>query len=248
MINTEGNEHYQPRGVSEANPRASSAEDDSRHGLRLPVVISDPNAFGWNIASTLEAEVFRARNYSETIEEHQQEYRPYQESSVFLLYPDGPHELPLSSMRVIYPSKKGFKTINDIQAGRLQLSREGREILSGVRSDQMLEAGTIGVVPELWHTFGETEASIPLYGGLVALTRQTRAPYVLASFDAEYFERFSRIFGSDCRALGPAVQYMGTPTLPVLMHAEGVVQYAQKRLRWVGDGIAAVADFMQPVR
>lgn len=203
----------------------------------------------WNTARGIEANVFVKKGYLSSEEKHKEEYAPYEASSKFLLLQQGgPQGLPIGSLRAIYPSPAGFKTINDIEAEHLQLDKSGQEILRGIPPDQMLEAGTVCVVPELWHALDTTEASIPMYGGLVGLTRLAGVPFVIASFDEEYFGRFSRIFGPDCRALGPAVNYMGTPTLPVLIHAENVVKYAQSRLRRVGDPIANIADSIQSMR
>lgn len=225
-------------------PGSSSGESDEAR-LMAPILVTDPGGLDWQIAKAVEAQVFIDSHFVSSAEELEEQYQEYLPSSAFLLA-YSPVQIPEGALRIIsYNPTIGFKTINDIEAGLLELSEEGRHILDVVDSRSMLEVGTIGIETDARYGFEAHRISTRLYGGLAGICERRGTPYILASFDEERFRKFARVFGPSCKELGPAVDYMGSPTLPVLMDSRELTQHALRTLPSVGRVIANIAASMR---
>ncbi len=203
-----------------ALPRIDSKSDSERVGLML----LRPGSLAWDATIDLEAEVFEERGYVESKAELEKEYAPYIPETELLSMKHG-HDLT-GCLRIIdYDPKIGLKTIHDIEAGRLMLSKEGKELLRNLDLNSVFEVGTIALKKEHRKSIRRASTSSNfLYAGVVDHSRKHNKPYALASFDADYFDSFQKGYGG-VYALGPAVNYMGSPTIPALINIEGVVQH-----------------------
>jgi hypothetical protein len=156
-------------------------------------------------------------DYVESPDELAEEYEPYLPNTMMIAASrDGQ---VVGSVRVIkYSPETGFKTLKDAEEGKLTIDENGRELLAAIELRQAIEIGTISIKPE-WRKMpgANMGLNLELYGAILGVGQQLGAPYVIASFDERYFRRFQRFFGENVRQLGPAVDYMGSPTLPVIM-------------------------------
>lgn len=182
----------------------------------------------WAQATGIEAEVFIEKEYVASAIELEKEYEPYLPSSEFILARLG--NMAIGSVRCITGDSTGFKTVDDIEKGRLELSKEGSLLISEIPMDRMLEIGTLAVASE-WRSQDHGRAAVQLYGAILGYMNARDLTHVLASFDEDYFNNFKIIFGGTVDAIGPAVDYMGSPTVPAIMnvydmheHTRGISQ------------------------
>jgi hypothetical protein len=174
----------------------------------------------WKAGIEVEAETFIESDYVKSAAELQEEYRLYlPETSVLAASRDGK---VVGGGRVIsYNPEIGFKTFHDIDDDRLELSDKGKEILRNIDPRHMMEIGTLGIKKEWRKMPGvRTGINLEMYGAIWGISTKNNTPYILASFDGKYFERFSRYFGDSVKPLGPAIEYMGSLTVPVIMNLE----------------------------
>lgn len=184
------------------------------------IITDDPSSSIWRQAADIEAEVFIERGYVATAEELAEEYAPYLGKSSMIAAIVGGNVV--GSGRVIhYDPQVGFKTLKDVEKGRLTVDSQGRDILVKVPLEKVMEIGTLSIEKAYRgmrsYQFG---LNIELYGAILEVGRRAGSPYILASFDDQYFRRFMRYFGPAVKQLGPAVDYMGTPTIPAIMNME----------------------------
>ncbi len=90
---------------------ADRADKHKRHGVYF---VSSANEFS-ALARSVEREVFGEifANDAHTMDE---EYGPFEESSDFILVVDHSIEEPTGVLRVIHPSDRGLKTLNDVES------------------------------------------------------------------------------------------------------------------------------------
>lgn len=205
-------------------------------------VVLDPLSPEWQQGEQVEASVFMEKDYVTGAGELAAEYAPYVAHTEFVVIKrDG--ELAGSTRVIHYSPDAGFKTLTDIHQGRLQISETGRKILESLDLSKTFEVGTLAVTPEMRaRPENEGRVAVSLYAALYAEALHHQTPYVLASFDEDYFNRFKGIFGPGVQELGPATNYMGSPTVPVLMDTETLVQHLEQNfpeMRAVIEDMAA---------
>lgn len=177
-------------------------------------IITPDNTARWAEASAIEATVFIDSGYVEDAAELEAEYKPYEAASRFYALED---EGDIKGvLRIIDYSKAGFKTVADAVAGKLIITEEWQYLIDKEQAS-MFEVGTIAVPPE-HRTKDAGRASMWLYGAVLGHSRKYNLPSALASFDAEYFDGFTKkLFRDGVAPIGPAVDYMGSFTVPAYM-------------------------------
>lgn len=176
----------------------------------------NPLSQTWRDTVPVEGEVFKLAGYADP-EELQVEYAPYEDVSVMSALYDG--DKAIGEVRIIeYNPELGFKTTNDIDRGLLDVDEAGRELLDSLDPKTMFEVGTIGLDPA-YRTTGDDPIHpvTQLYGIIFTYGMDNNKPYVIASFDAEYLHSYEGLSGDSLTRLGPAKDYIGSPTVPVLI-------------------------------
>lgn len=176
---------------------------------------SDPASTLWDETTQVEAGVFIEKGYVRSRAELAHEYLPYLASSMMLSLRYG-EEVIGASRYIDYDPKIGLKTLNDVRLGRLLLDDAGVKIVAGLDLSLTAEIGTVALKPEYRAPAGHKYAGM-LYGAMYQRAIKSGTKYVIASFDEKYFGGFFRKFGAFTTPLGPAVDYMGSRTLPACM-------------------------------
>lgn len=179
-------------------------------------MVTDPDSRQWQSAAGIEASVFIEKNYVKSQAELEEEYEPYLGQSDFLLATSRDFG-PVGSVRCIVDGPAGFKTLNDIRVGRLTANPEGQSLVGSVPPEKMLEIGTLAV-PAAFRSRDNGRVAAQLYGAIFGYMKPRELTHVIASFDGEYWGNFKGIFGDTVTAIGPPVDYMGSPTVPALMN------------------------------
>lgn len=178
---------------------------------------SNPESQVWKDAIPVEYEVFKQSGYVEDSDEIEHTYAPYEtQSTMHTLYQEG---VPIGEIRIIdYDPIVGFKTLDDIENGILEVDENGRERLDALDLTKTFEVGTIGL-DENFRTTPEEEFHpiMLLYGTIYTYGHDNNRPNIIASFDEKYLERFAGMYGTSLTHLGPAKKMMGSPTVPVLI-------------------------------
>lgn len=177
----------------------------------------DPQSQIWRDAIPVEYEVFKQSGYVEDSDEIEHTYAPYEtESTMYSLYKE---EIAVGEIRIIdYDPIVGFKTLDDIENGILEVDENGRGLLDELDLTKTFEVGTIGL-DENFRTTPEEEFHpiMQLYGMIYTYGHDNNLPNIIASFDEKYLGRFAGMYGSALTYLGPAKKMMGSPTIPVLI-------------------------------
>jgi hypothetical protein len=207
---------WEPAALPETMPLSAPADTDF---LQVQV-LDDPGSPDWQAAAQIEANVFIEKGYVKSPEELAEEYAPYLGSTAMIALKLDMRTV--GALRVIdYDPTVGFKTEHDISEGRLLLDEQGEEIMANLDRYKTLEAGTIALPEELRASHGKKYAAI-LYGAFHVLVKSRNKDTAIASFDAGYFRGFARKYSDFVTAIGPAVHYMGSPTVPAVMDATKV--------------------------
>lgn len=209
------------------------------------LVITDRDSSDWKMAERVEAQVFIDADYVDSQDELAEEYAKYAPKSEFILIKkDG---VPAGSTRIImYDEAIGFKTIDDVYTGRLEITDEGEKLLAQIPFEKTFEVGTIAVPEEFRDTpDNEDRVASQLYGMIFSEADKKGIDYALASFDDNYFHRFSSLFGDGCFQLGEAVDYMGSKTVPVLLDKQKMRAYMDETMPGAYDFIVQSADAMR---
>ncbi len=214
---------------TEQNPNRRAAseshEEEQLVGVFHDAILMDnePGTSFWSHACQMECDEFLKKGYLSDEQEYHKEYDPYDDPSVFV----GIERLGklVGVSRFIMPSEKGFMTINDARDGDLTISDEGWEELGKLDLNFGFEVATIAV-PEEYRTppIDPKSVSASIYAAVLYSSeklsreqdREDRG-FVIASFDAEYLDRFQIIFSSAVKVLGPPQDYKGSLTVPVLI-------------------------------
>lgn len=179
----------------------------------------------WQDTAEVEAEVFIECGYVENEAELAEDYLPYVAKSTMLAAKVG--GVVVGGVRFIdYDPKIGFKTLNDAAKGELAITKAGHERLAEIDPLDMMEVGTIAI-SKAFRASDDNDFRLRnhLYGGIYQMGREHDTPYVLASFDADYYNRFIAMFGESVTQLGPAVNYMGSLTIPSVMDTRELYEY-----------------------
>jgi hypothetical protein len=222
-----------------------SQERPDVNNVRL-LILENPGTPNWERATEVEAEAFIRRNYVADKEELAKEYEPYLPMTrIVAAEVDG--VIQGATRLIDYDPSIGFKTVNDAKAGKLEIWPEGQRILDEVDPNDITEVGTIAVSEEYLSKGGNSlTLSQQLYGAIYQMGKQHDKPHVIASFDEDYYNGIIKWFGTGERQLGPAVDYMGSKTVPSIMD----IQKVQDNLREVGfteqaDAFDEAADKLQ---
>lgn len=190
-------------------------------------MLRNPSSRDWDATEAVEAEVFVESGYVETRDELIKEYEPYLTETVKLAVKNN-EEIIGGASFITFSPDIGFKTLNDAEHGRIVIDEQGYEALEGIDLSRSFEVGTFALKSE--HRTNPSEALHVIsqfYAAVYAFSKNNDLPNVLASFDAEYLDRFSMLFGPALQRLGPAVEYMKTPTVPVLFNVDKLDEYLE---------------------
>lgn len=193
-------------------------ELDTMHEPKVTLVL--PDAEAWSDATNLEAVTFIRRGFVASSEELAEEYESYlpKTSMIVVKNPDNTDRVSACARMVDYDPDVGFKTIDDARDHNktLEISEMGQEILSGVNPEDISEVGTISA---------RANAGAELYGAIIGfgLDREPgqERRFVIASLDEQVLvRRIKPLFGDSVKVLGPAADYMGSMTVPILIDLE----------------------------
>jgi len=200
--------------MAETLPR--SPELDKKRGDFSLKQSSNPESRVWQDTIPVESTIFKMANYADP-EELQHEYEPYESETTMVALYEG--DEAVGEIRIIdYNPAVGFKTIHDIREGRLDIDEKGRELLDALDLEETFEVGTIGLKEGYRTQPGDEMHPITqLYGMIYTYGLDNGKPYVLASYDEKYLGRFEGMYGAALTRLGPAKEYMGSPTVPVFI-------------------------------
>lgn len=200
---------------------------------------NDPNSPLWREAADVEAEVFIGAGYVDDAATLAKEYEMYLPATTMVGVSRG-DEIVGAIRFIHYDDNIGFKTINDVDKGLLKLDEDSLDMLGKIYENTVTEVATISTKKERRGLAGEgIQLMAEMYGAILAVADMHNAPYVLASFDQVYFRRFSRFFGEAVIPIGPAVDYMGSPTIPVIMDVHRVYDYLKETGK---DDFVAILD------
>lgn len=175
-----------------------------------PALTTPLNAWILRQSLRLEYNTFLDSGYVESFAELGEEYAPYLSDSTFLSVVRD--DKVVGTARILDWSESSFKTLNDIESDRLK-SFDPHPVED---PEHTFEVGTLSVEPAYRHT----DVAILLYGAMLAKSRVEEKPSLLASFDDDangYLRSFETLFPSGVSRLGPPVDYLGSPTTPVLI-------------------------------
>ncbi len=162
-------------------------------------------------AKELEYRTFLDAGYVSSLAELHEELEAYSSASWFLIARDEDAEVA-GVARVINPTAAGLKTLNDMEARRLDASFANAARFSFAES---FEIATLSVSKKHRHS----STALNLYGAIIAKSIAEARPTVVASFDdgksASYLREFESLFPEGITRLGHARDFMGTPTTPV---------------------------------
>lgn len=181
-------------------------------------VTRDTDSEVWKQAAQNEADVFIKSGYIDSADELAEEYAPYLPKT-FMLGVEVDGKVAGSIRFIDYDPKSGFKTMSDIEKGRLIVDEAGQKLLAETDPAKMVEIGTIAVDKAYQASSSNNDFKLvgEFYGSIYNIGTKRDVPFVLASFDAQYFNRFVKLMGPGVKQLGPAVDYMGSPTIPALL-------------------------------
>ncbi len=169
----------------------------------------------WDPATDLEADVFVSRGYARDKEELAGQYAKYLDSTEMLVaLREADTQISITACaRVIRPSERGFKTLDDARDPKIafSISDEGWSRLADINPENMYELATTAARPG---------AGAEIYGGIIGygLDAEKRRQYALVSSDEYVYQKLLKpLFGDAFTSLGPTVDYFGSPTSPILI-------------------------------
>ncbi len=158
---------------------ASSGRGATPFGLYV-FPAGDPAA---RLARRVEQDVF-FEFFSNTAEDLEAEYAPYEPASLFFCVLDHRRRIPVGVMRIILPSPRGFKTFHDLESiwGR-PLHRILDEDKVPLDTSRLWDVATLAVAAEYRGAAAKGLISLALYQALCALLVQNNIGWVIAVFD-----------------------------------------------------------------
>jgi hypothetical protein len=193
-------------------------ELNTMHEPHVTLVL--PGVEGWSDATNLEAITFIRRQFVGSSEELAEEYESYlsKTSMIVVRNPDTPDKVSACARMVDYDPNVGFKTTDDALNSdkSLEISETGWETLDSIDHEDIAEVGTISA---------RAGAGAELYGAIIGfgLDREPgqECHFVIASLDEQVLTRLIKpLFGDSVKILGPAADYMGSMTVPILIDLE----------------------------
>lgn len=183
-------------------------------------VTANPESQEWDAAAELEAEVFKEKGYVNSREELTEEHAPYLDTTVMMGLRFRRNGAMIGASRLADPHPvNGLKVLSDLNSGRLQLSDAGAKALRGISLAKTMDIDTLSV-HENWRGARGIGFVAILYAAQYLRAHNNGQPHILASFDAGYYRGFSRKYDGLCTQLGPAVDYMGSLTVPALIDVD----------------------------
>jgi hypothetical protein len=151
----------------------------SRFGCYL---IPHKNHFS-DIARVVECAVFE-KFFGDTPERMADSYAPYEEHSLFLLIVDQLQQRAAGTIRIILPSSKGLKSLNDIANAPLFIGAEAiAEHHAIIDARRCWDIGTLAVHKEYRGTGSDHMVSLMLYGYLYSLMRRRGIKHMVTILD-----------------------------------------------------------------
>lgn len=154
-----------------------------------------------DVARVVECAVFE-RFFGDTPERMAEYYAPYEEHSLFLLVVDQLQQRAAGALRIILPSWKGLKSLNDIAGAPLYITAE--EIVQHhaiMDARRCWDIGTLAVLKEYRGAGSDHMVSLMLYGYLYALMRRRGIQHMVTILDKH--------------AHAQLTQFLGVPIVPI---------------------------------
>jgi hypothetical protein len=163
-----------------------------------------------DVARVVECAVFE-RFFGDTPERMAEYYAAYEEHSLFLLVVDQDEQRAAGALRIILPSYKGLKSLNDIANAPLYVSAE-----DVVKNHAIMDArrcwdiGTLAVLKEYRGASSDHMVSLMLYGYLYALMRRRGIQHLVTVLDKHAHWQLTQFLGV------PIVPIAGSPPFTYL--------------------------------
>lgn len=192
------------------------------------IAIVYPDDPGWKDAEDLEAQTFIQRGYVDSVAGLQIEYAEYKSQTCMLVARSPETGEVCACARVTeYDPKVGFKTVDDALRpdSPLTITEEGWRRLEVIERSNIFEVGTMSA---------QRNAGAEVYGGVMGygIDRQKPRRYVIANLDEAVLQkRILPLFEDSVIVLGPAVEYMGSPTVPMIIDLQRASEITHERRR-----------------
>jgi hypothetical protein len=148
-----------------------------------------------DVARVVECTVFE-RFFGDTPERMAQYYAAYEEHSLFLLIVDQHERRAAGALRIILPSSKGLKSLNDIAHAPLYI--RGEQIVEHhaiMDARRCWDIGTLAVLKEYRGTASDHMVSLMLYGYLYALMRRRGIQHMVTILDKHAHAQLTQLLG-----------------------------------------------------
>jgi hypothetical protein len=184
------------------------------------------NEPGAELGRLLERSVF-LEAFGNTEDDLKEEYRIYEESSLFILVLDHLRHLPAGVIRVVRPSPVGFKSLNDLQptwgeSAAVLMERTGLNF----PPEKIWDVATLAVPPEYRARAVGGLVGMGLYQTLTMAARASRIELLVTILDMPVFRMLRwkmRMIFAGYRGIGPK-SYLGSvasmPSWCDLLHAD----------------------------
>lgn len=194
-------------------PQQPNRHEREKSHVDLGVEVIKPGEVGWDEATEFEAATFKGRGFVGSKEELGDEYKAYEPEATMLVIKKPEGGVAACSRVIEYNSDIGFKTINDArdEDKTLTIDEKGWEKLKDIDPANTFEVGTVSAYPTV---------GAELFGMIIAhgINKEPQREYIVASLDQKVLERIIKpIFGDSVKMLGPAVEYIGSQTVPILI-------------------------------
>jgi hypothetical protein len=149
-----------------------------------------------DIARVVECSVFE-RFFGNTAECMAEAYAAYEEHSLFLLVIDQLQRRPAGTIRIIMPSAKGLKSLNDISGDPLYINADLIEHQHGITNARRCwDIGTLAVHKEYRAANSDHMVSLMLYGHLFALLRRRCIQHMVTILDRHAYAQLVEVLGA----------------------------------------------------
>lgn len=148
-----------------------------------------------DIARGVECSVFE-KFFGNTPEHMVDAYAPYEENSLFLLVVDQSQRKAAGALRIILPSPKGLKSLNDISGEPLYVDAEQIVQYHAIADPRRCwDIGTLAVLKEYRAAASDHMVSLMLYGQLYALLRRRDIDHMVTVLDRHAYAQLTELLG-----------------------------------------------------
>ncbi|HET8939884.1 MAG TPA: hypothetical protein VFN67_40870 [Polyangiales bacterium] len=236
---------YRPRANTEARLSELLEEWPLPAGSRFGCYLIPHKSHFSDLARVVECAVFE-RFFGDTPERMATSYAAYEEHSLFLLIVDQLQQRAAGTIRIILPSSKGLKSLNDIASAPLYIGADRIAEEHGiVDARRCWDIGTLAVRKEYRGTGSDHMVSLMLYGYLYALMRRRGIKHMVTILDKHAHAQLTQLLGvpivplagsQPFTYLGVAdsrASYMSVPSVKPTVEAywQGLSAEAQEALR-----------------